>query len=187
MSQKFYLYRVNDVKTRVMRNMTPEYLLNFANANLAKTYMCNGKEKIDFRDLSFLNGERIFEFAEVDERLYAQITSGTQLFSREQRAVLDGGYDPYIIDKDGLMAIIHAYEDKIRDFYTSLLTSSDKVTKKYIQDKLDSCVNISFANIDIKYPWVLTNSWSFENAVYNLIHILKTVDWKNDVLLFYGW
>lgn len=34
---------------------------------------------------------------------------------------------------------------------------------------------------------VITNDWSYEYSAFNLVHILHTFDWKNDLLIYSGW
>lgn len=33
----------------------------------------------------------------------------------------------------------------------------------------------------------LTNDWSYEYAIFNLLHILHTFDWENDYMIYSGW
>lgn len=33
----------------------------------------------------------------------------------------------------------------------------------------------------------VTHSWEYEYSIFNLIFLLKTIDWEKETILFYGW
>lgn len=185
----YYLYKVDSVKATVLKNSNIKSLLDFAKANNVTTYKIEDNDIICINSLVDL-GEEVFRFYELDASIHNKICDvSVPLFNDEQREIISSKSTPYIITKESLTTIINAYEDKIRDVYNNILNSQDlaKDAIKYIKDRFNSLTNIPFANVDIKYPWVLTNTWSLENTVYTLIHILKSVNWEEDVLLFCGW
>lgn len=40
--------------------------------------------------------------------------------------------------------------------------------------------------IDLKNNDTLTHSWKYEYTIFNLVHIYKTFNWDNDMLIYYG-
>ena len=64
--------------------------------------------------------------------------------------------------------------------------SFDKLTE-FIEYKIRNISFDDFADINDKHIWYVTGSWDYEHAIFNLVHILKTVDWEKDTILFYGW
>ena len=64
--------------------------------------------------------------------------------------------------------------------------SVDKLVE-HIRDKIQSISYRDLANIDDDNKWQVTSSWEYEHSIFNLVHILKSIDWEQDTLLFYGW
>ena len=111
-------------------------------------------------------------------------------------------YVPYEVGKQGLLKAIEIYRQKIKDYYEDLLkdgatqilpfdfelprpdiTSADKI-KEHIKEKL-SWIKYK-VNLD-ETKKTLTDSWQYEDTIFNLVFLLKTIDWEKETLLFYGW
>ena len=41
-------------------------------------------------------------------------------------------------------------------------------------------------NLDLNNKWLVSGSWSYEYAIFDMIHILKIFDWENDELICVG-
>lgn len=41
-------------------------------------------------------------------------------------------------------------------------------------------------NLDLNNKWLVSGSWSYEYAIFDMIHILKIFDWENDELICIG-
>ena len=110
-----------------------------------------------------------------------------------------------MVGKEGLLEAISIYQEKVLNYYKDLLVdgkdrhlplgitlrqedmkSIDKVVS-HIEDKIRSIGYRGLANIDEDNKWNVTSSWEYEHSIFNLVHILKSIDWEQDTLLFYGW
>ena len=155
-------------------------------------------------DDSFLPQEEVFEFGKLyyedtAEQIYG---TGVPLFSHKEVMEEFSDFVPYEVGKQGLLKAIEIYHKKIKDYYEDLskdgttqilpfgielprpdITSADKI-KEHIKEKLfwiEYKVNIDEAKK------TLTDSWQYEDTIFNLVFLLKTIDWEKETLLFYGW
>lgn len=105
--------------------------------------------------------------------------------------------DPYVIGKEGLLEAINIWQEKTVAFYKDLLaddtlfdtplprTSSEKIN--YHVHDLESYHSYNLAvNTDENNKWIISDAWTREYSIYNLIHILKTVDWEKDTIVMMG-
>ncbi len=42
-------------------------------------------------------------------------------------------------------------------------------------------------DIDPKHKDTIVSSWKYEYAIFQLVHLYRTFDWKNNVMCYYGW
>ena len=111
----------------------------------------------------------------------------------------------YIVDKDFLLYIIEEYRIKnnlhFLDFYERSRVLQDQTEENNISE--ESLTFLSEITMYLKskafHKWgdrynalslddkgdLITNDWSYEYSIFNLIHILKTIDWDKEKLLFY--
>ena len=40
---------------------------------------------------------------------------------------------------------------------------------------------------DLNYDRELVSSWKYEYAIFNLVNLYKTFDWKRNVMIYYGY
>lgn len=161
-------------------------------------------EELSLHDNSILPQEEVFEFGKLyyedtAEQIYG---TGVPLFSHEEVMEEFSDYVPYEVGKQGLLKAIEIYRQKIKDYYEDLLkdgatqilpfgfelprpdiTSADKI-KEHIKEKL-SWIKYK-VNLD-ETKKTLTDSWQYEDTIFNLVFLLKTIDWEKETLLFYGW
>ena len=161
-------------------------------------------EKLSLFNNSILPQEEVFEFGKLyyedtDEQIYG---TGVPLFSHKEVMEEFSDFVPYEVGQQGLLKAIEIYRQKIKDYYEDLLkdgttqilpfgielprpdiTSTDKI-KEHIKEKLfwiEYKVNLDEAKK------TLTDSWQYEDTIFNLVFLLKTIDWEKETLLFYGW
>lgn len=162
-------------------------LCDYAEANRVEMY----DEHFYFNDDRFMGKQEVFSFGSLyddsAERIYAK---GHPLFAREDVQSKFCDYAPYVVGKAGLLEAIAIYEEKVRNYYNGLLSGKDgdveKTAVDHIKRKIHRFSVTSLANTKENNRWTLTNSWEFEHSIFNLIHILKTLDWDKETLLFYG-
>ena len=104
----------------------------------------------------------------------------------------DHGFN--LITRDDLIWVINAYRDRVvkiwEDTLHTISTSDDiehlkKEMTKYFHGKVhwkDFMVNINLEN-----KWDVQNTWTYEYELFNLVHILKTIDWDKQLLFVHGW
>ena len=161
-----------------------------------------------------LKMEEVFEFGKLywcdtAKRIYAL---GKPLFTNKETQEQLSGYKPYIVGKEAVVEAINIYADKIRkniDMHT--LSYNELLKKGYnkedladygrkenetieeqrnrlLQNITDEAIWInSDCFIDLETPYSLTGSGTYKHTIFNLIHLLKTINWKKERLVFIGW
>ncbi len=125
--------------------------------------------------------------------------------------------DLWIVDKDFLLAVIEMYRDKIRKYYQDMLDplfsedgrpkaefmktdgapiSTDDLSAIF---KVISHVKDMGSDWGVMNPWTkgtpykiegsetIVDSWKFEHAIFQLVHLYKTFNWKRRVMVYYGY
>ena len=153
-------------------------------------------------------GKQVFEFG----KLYWEDTAeqiqktGIKLF-KEKTELNEryDDYDAYIVGKDAVLKAIEIYHNKIKSYFESLLLSADELREKDefwsgIEDVGERCKDAVKSKVrewnngwGIK-PYDLRDnqmsiviSWLYEYEIFELVHILKTIDWEKYELIFMGW
>lgn len=205
MGYRHYFYKVKRADVEAVKDMNFEELLKYAQANNADVDL---EEKyFYFNDKAFLNKVEVHEFGKLywddtAERIY---NKGVPLFTNKEVQEYVADYVPYVVGKDGLIEAITIYQEKVINYYKGLLTdgqdytyplgitihkddvkSIDKLVE-HIEDKLQKILYLGLADTNEDNKWQVTRSWEYEHSIFNLVHILKTIDWETDTILFYGW
>lgn len=162
-------------------------------------------------DVSMFNAEmlpraEVFEFGKLywdntADRIYKK---GVPLFDNEETQNYFDDYVPYIVGKEGLREAIKIYHENVVECYKSLLgdgrtiryilgiiikkakINEYKKMEKFINDRL-FWVERFFEDTDENNPYQVSASYCYEHSIFNLVHLLKTIDWGNETILFYGW
>ena len=204
MGYRHYFYKVNKADVEKVKDMNLKEIFAYAKEIGSEVY--ENEEGFYFNDDKFLNKQEIFEFGKLywddtAERIY---NKGVHLFTKEEVQEEVSDYVPYVVGKDGLLEAIKIYEEKVLNYYKSLLVdgqdyghplgitlrkedvkSIDKLVE-HIEDKIRK-ISFGLAETDERFKWSVTSSWEYEHSIFNLVHILKSVDWENETILFYGW
>lgn len=153
--------------------------------------------------------EEVFGFGKLywddtAERIYSK---GKPLFAKEESMEYFCDYAPYVVGKEAVLEAIEIYQSKVQKWLESLLTDEGKEfvkgkrsnfiyleRKHYNEDEVfDSAKNKIFewmlnSPVDLSEDESsVTSSCRYEYSIFNLVHILKTIDWETETLLFYGW
>lgn len=168
-------------------------------------------EWISFDDV--IKQQVIFEFGKLywDATVERINATGERFFKEDEVVEYFADHDFYIVGKAGVEKAIEIYVEKINIWLKSLL--NDEIKKEFEENKVKVMYDLKPEDIDMKqvirsisdkvYEWntnnidwnldleddsySITNSWLYEYQVFNLVHILKTIDWNTYTLLFYGW
>lgn len=120
--------------------------------------------------------------------------------------------DFHIVTKEWLIKLIETYHKNNADWYSKLLGCLEMddegvVSLKYEPDDSLDCdpSRMLWSHLNsIKNEWVsrfgstpynlepgkdgpIVSSWKYEYSIFNLVHILHTFDWENDLLIYSGW
>lgn len=204
MGYRHYFYKVNKADVEKVKDMTLNEVIAYAKECSARVY--EEENGFYFNDDVFLNKQEVFEFGKLywddtAERIY---NKGVHLFSKEEVQEEVGDYVPYVVGKDGVLEAIKIYEEKVLKYYKDLLVdgkdcslplgitlrkedvkSIDKLVE-HIEDKIRRIGFIGLTDTNEEYKWSVTSSWEYEHSIFNLVHILKSVDWETETILFYG-
>lgn len=97
-------------------------------------------------------------------------------------------YNAIIITKEDLLKIINQYQQETLDFFNKKLkelkANDCRKTIECFESRIREIKNKVYINND-KNNHLLTDSWVYEYAIFNLLHIYKTLN-QEDVLIFYG-
>lgn len=205
MGYRHYFYKVKKADVEAVKDMDMSALIEYAKECGAEVY--DEEESFHFNDDNFLNKTEIHEFGKLywddtAERIYSK---GVPLFSKKEVQEQFCDYVPYVVGKDGVLEAIAIYQEKVIDYYKGLLKdgqdyslplgltihkddvkSMDKLVE-HIEDKLRKILFLGLADTNEENKWKVTSSWEYEHSIFNLVHILKSIDWEQDTILFYGW
>lgn len=207
MGYRHYFYKVKKADIEAVKDMDNAQLLKYAEENGVEIDEWNGKKSFSFIDDKFLKKTEVHEFGKLywddtTDRIYSK---GVPLFTNPEVQKEVSDYVPYVVGKEGLLEAISIYQEKVLNFYKDLLVngkdrqlplgitlrqedvkSIDKLVS-HIEYKISHISYCGIANIDEDSKWQVTSSWEYEHSIFNLVHILKAMDWEQDTLLFYGW
>lgn len=109
-------------------------------------------------------------------------------------------YDFFIVGKDFLKHIIEHYAEKVKKIYTELLTegvTNEQITFKEIpQEKALAWFNhirgnsvewLQLTPYNLDSGEEVTTSWKYEYSIFELVRIYKSFDWKNNLMIYYGY
>ena len=193
MGYRHYFYKVEKTQIEAVKAMSISELCEYAEKCGVEVCEENGEKYFYFNDEKFLNKKEIFEFGKLyfddtADRIYSK---GFPLFEKQEVQEYLSDYAPYVVGKDGLLEAIKIYEEKVLNHYKGLLSDDEELQKaktlEYVKDKIRMLSAFPIANTDEKNKMKVTSSWEYEHSIFNLVHILKTVDWEKDTILFYGW
>jgi hypothetical protein len=147
----------------------------------------------DYFDLDKVPQEMIYEFGKLywddtAERIYSK---GVPLFERKEVMDKLSDFAPYIVGKEGLKEAIDIYKGKVINIYKDLLVDTDegKASDKqinHVKDYLREWESGYAINLNEESKKI-THSWKYEFNMFELVRLLKTIDFEKDTILFYGW
>lgn len=207
MGYRHYFYKVKKADIETVKDMDYEALVKYAEDNGVDVDEWKGVKTFSLIDKNFLNQTEVHEFGKLywddtAERIYSK---GVPLFSKDEVQKAFSDYVPYVVAKEGVLEAISIYQEKVLNYYKNMLVdgeerqlpfditltvndvkSVDKLVE-HVQDKITRIAISGLVNIDENSKWQVTASWEYEHSIFNLVHILKSIDWQEDTILFYGW
>ena len=98
-----------------------------------------------------------------------------------------------------MLKAIEIYKGKIKSYYENLLVDGAiKYLPFMIEVRDDSIKSMNkitelisnleyIVNLDESRKLKLTESYKYEYTILELVLLLKTIDWENETLIFFGW
>lgn len=208
MGYRHYFYTADIDEIEKIKNMSYLDLESYAESKGILEITDYGDGEIEkylpFKNLC--NQKEVFEFGKLyyedtDTQIYG---TGNPLFENIETQKYFEDYNPYVVGKDGLLKAINIYNEKIKEYYKQLfddgavqilpfgieisrddIKTNDKI-HKHIKDMMTEWFHDWVLNLD-ENRQVVTSSWKYEYSIFNLVFLLKTINWEKQTLLFYGW
>jgi hypothetical protein len=146
---------------------------------------------------------KIFELGKLDwdDTAVKIAETGVPLFNDEEMQKYYENYDPYVVGKEGLLKAIEIYKENVVRYYNGLLSEEaaddddsefeeprtrERKWEKHLKDKLRAWQRPSILNLD-ETKEQITDSWEYEYVIFELIRLLKSINWEENTVLFYGY
>lgn len=202
MGYRHYFYLVDKSDVDKITDMTKEQLTEYVRNKYPDRII--DYDYAEFR--ATIEQKEIFEFGKLyycdtAKQIYS---TGAPLFSDKELQEQYSDYTPFIVGKPGLLKAIEIFKQKIISYYKNLLIDDVKgmptlletiiETNKSIAEKQEEHIR------DILREWEvgltidlseeresITDSWKYEYSIFDLVRLLKSIDWDKNTILFYGW
>lgn len=126
------------------------------------------------------------------------IAGGELLFTNEGTQKSQEYYEAYVIGKQGLLNVIELYRDKVIAHFENLLvddspfalnpSSSSEKSRRYVEGMLRDWTCEMNNPILLHENWdEISNSHRYEYYIFELVRQLKTIDFDQYELIFYGY
>ncbi len=180
MGYRHYMYKISKDLVEEIKGLTYEELAQKYHEESESYFHLGNLPKVELHDFG--------KYCDGANDIYSE---GIPLFKNKEVMENLDDYKPFIVGKEGLKKAIEIYKKKVIDYYESLLTDGEHQTAtekqlEHIKDILTEW-KCGFA-IDIdENKQEVTSSWKFEYSLFELVRLLKTIDFEKDTILFYGW
>lgn len=181
MSYRYYFNLVKKEDVKKIKDVSLKKLIdNFNEGN---------EDDIEINFDKVIPQKCIHEFGKFYESKEIQET-GEPLFSNKETKEFMSYYDYYVVGKEGLLKVIDIYAKKVAAYYKELL-NNEAETHMYLTSMIKAW-NEPYKKgitlgINLDDNDVLVNGWEYEYNIFNLLHLLKTIDWETYTILFYGY
>lgn len=194
MGTRHYFYILDNEMVRQLNRMTKETFFQWA------------KEK-GIGDSSYVPlyevGETYYEFGKYYENAHTIQQMGAPLFSDPELKVEYEEYEPVVVGKEAMLdAILHT-QKQIVSMYDRLLGDTPEPEYDYEYGKTNE-ERYRDHLVSMQHEWknrftkttaihlnedspVITTSWKYEYAIFEMVRLYKTTDWDHHQLLFMGW
>ena len=206
MGYRHYMYIVPRKRIEEVKDLTYEELKRYAESN----GIFNEDGEDDFCAYSFLSalGEHneFFCYGKYYENYESIQKLGTPLFSNAETMEHFEEYEPYVVERDAILCAIDYYRERVVKWCKDLIMSQEEYNAKYepwqrdkrsreeriiahLESQLSEWENpygLSAIDTNMKNNRIV-QSWLYEYEIFELVHKMKTMDWENNAIIFYGW
>lgn len=154
--------------------------------------------------LRVINCKEILELGKYSEEGYALECKKVKLRGNIKKSYdilrqfcKDNEYGFNIVTQESLIELIKKYHERTVQYWHRLLSDvpmscgafeSTKPEEKciyYVNDLLTW--NTHMINTKMEAPYSVQTTWKYEYELYNLLHILKKIDWEKELLFVTGY
>lgn len=150
-------------------------------------------------------GKEVYELGKHSEIGFKLESERPSVFTSDELKEKYSDYGFALLTKDDFKSVIEFYRQKIIEWFQSLLNPDEsqvtapklsKEERKHleweyeIKDKLDAWSGKYFGIFPIDLnddKERITGDWSYEYAIFELVRVYKSFDWKNNELVLVGW
>lgn len=202
MGYRYYFVKIPKSEVEKVRDMSVEQLFTYGIESCLNDYnLFSNKDSAEeflnhlFYNDRFLHRKDMYDLGKMYWDDSAEKIHGHhELFNDPKVREIFADNEMYVVGKEGLIRAIEVYKQKIVDYYKNLLvddftfkkrTSAQKI-QEHLEDVLEELRFKDFLDLDPNTKNILTWSWKYEYEIFNLVHILKIMDWEKDTLLMIG-
>lgn len=212
MGYRFYLGSLPKREYNKIKNFTVKELYEYKGEEWSDDpYDCPGY--VGVYDIAYNRHYELGKYIdEFDKKLLKPVFK-----NKETQKYYEEEHHFFIVQKEFVLVLIEYYTDKIRAYYKDLLNpffdESGKVTAGFMKDKeiqpTEDEISTIFSIIDhvrsMAMEWGVTSwfrdsvpynikdtgdiisSWKYEYAIFNLINLYRTFDWKRNIMVYYAY
>jgi len=173
MGYRNYLGKVKKSKHDELGSLTNDQLVNLYGD------VENNGDYVDVKEIT--DHVKLYELGKYCD---FDITKTTKRFFKEKLPYEDD-CEFIIASKEFLESIIEDYKKYIINFYTNIQNNSEEKKEYYFKNKITEWVTLNPYNLDLDNDTIV-DSWKYEYAIFELVRIYKTFDWKNYLLIYSG-
>jgi len=122
-------------------------------------------------------------------RLPIRENIGEPFYKDKATQELFAHYKPRVISREEYLEIVNCMREFIVEYYRTLLSHDNKLMwQRMIEDKIDTWeAEFILPCDDDPNSKRIVNSFDAEYQIFDMIRMLKTIDWEKDIVLFWGW
>ncbi len=171
-----------------IKNFTKEELYKYKKEDIKDGYVAvyhvAEKELYEFGKYCDFNTKGMFKPVFLNKELQEEMTDE---------------HDFYVVGKKFMKAVIENYTEKVKKIYTNLMDGitneqiafkeipAEKVMQLFEHVHGNSFEWIQSTPYNLEVGDAVTKSWKYEYSVFELVKIYKTFDWKNNIMIYYGY
>lgn len=99
-----------------------------------------------------------------------------------------GDCEFHVISKEGFIKIIEWYRQHVLNYHKELLAKDEEAKDADINSTIREWEGRFGEPYDLREDKeTIVSSWKYEYAVFELVRILKQIDWEKEVMIWYGY
>lgn len=196
MGYRHYLAKIKKEKALHLQDMSYETFMNtYGDKDIYEELMVPGPYNLPYV-------ERIHELGKYVDMDIINTLKGDNpesLFSDLELVKDYDEFDLYLVEKEGLIGLIDIYQEKVRKNYENMFkfTEEDQFRygkdadlsskhERFFEERIDMWSRKYVMDNDESNPYNICHALDYEYQIFNLLHILKMINWEEEQLIIYG-